>query len=147
MGLPSIRYSRALSYVALVHSWDVMENMQGKPPPGGNLHSWSGQVGSRVVYTSDHRAASGMWNKPMELGTGYKSEGFEISHWCSGPARGSLEEQAEGCIQSWQGSPGHHELMINRGSWTSQWGAVGAGWYSNKHGFYACIWFGKEPDR
>ena len=135
-GLALVPLSRSLTYVAQMHARDLQDN---HPAKGAcNMHSWSDKgKWTQCCYTSDHRAAACMWNKPREL-TVYKGKGYEISHgtWGASPT-------AESALKSWQGSSGHNAVIISSGIWKSHpWKAVGAGIY----GGYAVVWFGEEAD-
>jgi uncharacterized protein YkwD len=80
-----------------------------------------------------------MWDKPREL-SGYKADGFEISHWYwnSNP---SVKVTASSAVTGWKNSPGHHVLMINDGQWKQPWRAIGVALSDN----HAATWFGREP--
>jgi len=139
-GLPAIELSASLSYVAKIHSRDLEENHTHSGRC--NLHSWSkSNVWSACCYTSDHKRAECMWNKPREL-TSYKGDGYEIAYYNSRPPDDPLE-YAEDILKSWQGSPAHHMVIINRGIWRNvTWKAMGIGICKE----YVTVWFGKEPD-
>ncbi len=134
-GLPSIPISKSLTYVAKLHAKDLQENFVY----GGqcNMHSWSSKGNWKpCCYTSDHSQAACMWNKPREL-TSYKGDGFEIAHMHSSSA------MPLGALNSWKGSSGHNNVMINVGMWAPQkWKAIGIGIY----GKFALVWFGTEED-
>jgi hypothetical protein len=133
-GLPVIPLSSALSKVARIHAKDLMENYTAKA--GCNMHSWSDKGNwIPVCYSPDHRDASLMWSKPSELST-YKGNGYEIAYFHSERA---IPTEA---LESWKQSDGHHDLILNRNSWTREWNAVGIGINGN----YALVWFGFEKD-
>jgi uncharacterized protein YkwD len=132
-GLSAIPLSASLSKVAQLHVRDLQENR----PAGGrcNLHSWSKAYGD-CCYTSDHRRADCMWDKPREL-TDYTGNGYEIAHWASDGAT------AASALQGWKSSSGHNAVMTNKSIWKDvTWNAVGIGIYRE----YAVVWFGKEAD-
>lgn len=139
-GLPAIELSTSLSYVAKVHSSDLEKSYTHSGRC--NLHSWSKSADwSACCYTSDHKRAECMWNKPREL-TAYTGDGYEIAYYNSLPPDDPLE-YAEDILKSWQGSPGHHMVIINRGIWRNvTWKAMGIGICKE----YVTVWFGKEPD-
>lgn len=132
-GLPAIPLSASLSKVAQLHVRDLQEN---RPASGRcNLHSWSKAYGD-CCYTSDHRRADCMWDKPREL-TDYTGNGYEIAHWASDGAT------AASALQGWKTSSGHNAVMTNKSIWKDvTWNAVGIGIYRE----YAVVWFGKEAD-
>ncbi|MCJ8329219.1 MAG: CAP domain-containing protein [Lentisphaeria bacterium] len=141
-GLPAIALSKSLTIVAQMHVRDLEINEPHKEASNCNMHSWSdvGEKWSGCCYTSDHKAAKCMWDKPREL-TKYKGDGFEIAH---GYLSGDSKATAAGGLAGWKGSPGHNAVMINLGIWKKvKWQAVGIGIYEK----YAVIWFGKEKDK
>lgn len=134
-GLPKIPMSKSLSYVAHQHAWDLQVNA---PVKGNcNMHSWSNKgPWTECCYTSDHKNAKGMWDKPKEL-TSYKGTGFEIS--CGGSNNLTADES----LESWKGSEGHNNVIINKDIWEKYtWNAIGISIKGN----YAVVWFGRDPD-
>ncbi len=133
-GLSKIPISPSLTKVAQLHVKDLAEN---HPNQGVcNLHSWSDKGNwSACCYTSDHKNAKGMWNKPKEL-TSYKGYGYEIA------ASSSAELTAELALSIWKTSRGHHNVILNKGMWKKEWKAMGAAIYKG----YAVVWFGHEKD-
>ena len=138
--LPTIPLSRSLTFVAKTHVKDLADH---SPDRGNkcNMHSWSNN-GDWVdcCYTSDHTQAKCMWDKPREL-TSYQGNGYEISH--GSPGYSEHVVTAESALNGWKNSPGHNNVIINQGIWTSRWKAIGIGIYKN----YAVVWFGKETDQ
>ena len=135
--LPAISASKSLTFVAQTHARDSQNN---SPDKGNcNLHSWSGKgTWTSCCYTSDHRRAKCMWDKPREL-TNYKGNGFEISSGASG-----FNMNAEAALKSWKGSSGHNNVIISHGMWKNPpWKAIGVGIY----GGYAHVWFGHAADK
>ncbi len=133
--LPKIPLSKSLSYVAHQHAWDLEVN---QPTHGEcNPHSWSKKGPWKACcYTSDHKNAKGMWEKPKELTT-YQGYGFEIE------AESSDDITPELALQVWQNSVHHNDVILNQDIWTSyEWGAIGISIKGN----YAVVWFGKETD-
>jgi Cysteine-rich secretory protein family len=133
--LARIPLSALLTLVARTHVRDLAAN---HPDRGAcNLHSWSRKGGwTPCCYTSNHRAAQCMWEKPREI-AGYSSDGYEIASeaWPAGPA----EEHMEG----WKSSEAHNAVMLNRGTWADKrWQAMGVGIFEG----YAVVWFGTQPD-
>ena len=130
--LPAIPLNKDLTYVAQEHARDLMEN---QPDQGNcNLHSWSDQGDwTACCYTDDHAEAECLWNKPREM-TEYEGNGYEIAAWNSAgatPAR---------ALRGWIRSSGHHELIINKGIWKSEWKSIGVG----MNGQYTTVWFGRD---
>lgn len=133
--LPAVALSPNLTMVAQLHVRDLSEN---KPDTGPcNMHSWSEKGNWKsCCYTSDHREAECMWNKPRELSR-YKGNGYEISFFHSAGVT------AEAALEGWKKSPGHHNVIINRDIWGQvTWKAMGVG----IHGSYCAVWFGYEAD-
>jgi len=116
-GLPSIPKSCALCTVA------------NEKVVSGDGHSWTGRFACNFEGNPDC-----MWKKPSEL-TGYKGHGFEnLSRGWSTP---------DDAFISWTKSHGHNEVMINQGTWTRPWRAVGAAMVDKE----AVLWFGREGDQ
>ncbi len=133
-GLPAIALSPSLTTVARAHVQDHIANAATLLVGGCNLHSWSNSgAWQGCCYTADHAQAACMWNKPREL-TVYPGNGYEIS------VSGAFS--AAEALSSWQGSPGHDNVIINQGGWTEPWRAIGVG----IGGGYAHVWFGNEAD-
>lgn len=141
-GLPEIPLSKALTYVAQTHCKDLYYN---KPDikKDCNAHSWSNKGSwSPCCYTSDHKKAECMWDKPKEL-TNYTGYGFEIACGSSEPIYDGYVMTPEYAIQSWKKSPPHNAVIINSGIWKDeQWNAIGIAIYKG----FAVVWFGREPD-
>ncbi len=133
--LPAISISAKLTKVAQAHARDLTTNY--KQSDRCNFHSWSKKGDwSPCCYTSDHKQAACMWNKPKEI-AGYQGKGYEIAYWSSAGAN------AAEALGGWKSSPGHHAVMINTGIWKEvKWQAVGIG----MDGEYGVIWFGQEAD-
>jgi len=134
-GLSEIPISTSLTTVAEAHVKDLADNQ----PNGGvcNMHSWSDNGSwAACCYTDDHAQAECMWNKPREL-TSYQGNGYEIAAWSSN------DITAEQALRIWQGSEGHHNVILNKDIWeNTDWNAIGAAIYEG----YAVVWFGKELD-
>jgi hypothetical protein len=139
--LKPIPLSASLSLVARIHVYDLSENyVYGR---NCNLHSWSSSgYWSSCCYTSDHRRAACMWDKPREL-TDYKGDGYEIAFY-STYEYSSVAGQIADAIGGWKTSRGHNELIVNKGKWTtSEWKAMGVGVY----GGFVVVWFGEHVDQ
>ena len=134
-GLLAIPQSASLMKVAQAHVDDLE---QGQAVGGEcNLHSWSNQGNwSACCYTDDHAEAECMWNKPYEITEGlYGGNGYEISAMYSGTMN------ALKALDMWRGSEGHHNVIVNKATWSdNKWNAIGGA--VSKH--YAVVWFGEE---
>ena len=139
-GLPAVKLSASLSFVARTHARDQTDNFKD----GGrcNMHSWSGKgAWSACCYTPDHKKAKCMWSKPREL-TNYQADGFEISFYSTYPYS-SPEAFAKDILDGWKKSSGHNDVIINKKIWKDmKWEAIGIGIY----GEYADVWFGAVED-
>jgi uncharacterized protein YkwD len=135
--LPSIPLSSKLSQVAKVHGRDLSDNYNFDPNNKCNPHSWSKKgKWTSCCYTSDHKQAECMWNKPKEI-AGYTSAGYEIAYYHSG---GATAEQG---LAGWKTSPGHNPLLVNSGIWEKvEWKAIGVALVGN----YGLVWFGETED-
>lgn len=140
-GLKPLKISKSLTFVARTHNNDqnlyYNENWKDKRGLPANLHSWSNKgKWTPVMYTSDHKYAEGMWNKPSEL-TNFKVDGFEIS------AEGYFEadESAEFALKIWKESEGHNAVLTGQGNWNSL-SVMGV----SINGGYADIWFADETN-
>ncbi len=133
-GLGPIPLSPSLTTVARTHVADLNDN---RPEKGKcNMHSWSDKgKWTPCCYTDDHAQAACMWNKPSELTT-YPGDGYEISH------RHSAKATPGSAVKSWKSSPGHINVVLNKGIWDEPWHAIGIAVDGN----YAVAWFGREPD-
>jgi uncharacterized protein YkwD len=136
-GLESIPLSAKLTKVAQTHARDLMTNYKFDVDNKCNPHSWSKKGDwSACCYTSDHKQAKCMWDKPKEI-AGYESSGYEIAYWSS---KGATAEEG---LDGWKKSPAHNPLIINDGMWSkAKWKAVGVGFF----GEYGIVWFGEQAD-
>ncbi|MEL7003510.1 MAG: CAP domain-containing protein [Bacteroidota bacterium] len=135
--LNPIPFSKKLTLVAQSHAKDLVENYNFDRRGKCNPHSWSDKgAWSSCCYTSDHKKASCMWDKPKEI-SGYDNPGYEIAYYSSAGANA-----AEG-LEGWQHSPSHNPLLVNTGIWNKvSWKAMGIGIY----GEFAVVWFGQLDD-
>lgn len=140
-GLPEVKLSVSLSFVARTHAIDQTGNY--KSSTRCNLHSWSDKGSwSSFCYTADHKNVKKMWNKPREL-TNYQGDGFEISYY-STYNYPSPQAFAKDILEGWKKSPNHNNVILNKNIWKNvRWQAIGIGVY----GEYADVWFGKEEDK
>lgn len=136
-GLGPIALSPKLTLVAQTHARDLAENYRFDPANKCNPHSWSSKgKWSSCCYTSDHRKAACMWEKPKEI-SGYPGHGYEIAYYSSAGA------SAEEGLAGWKKSPSHDPLMVNEGMWNKvKWQAIGIGFYKE----YGIVWFGESED-
>lgn len=136
-GLPLIPLSKALVTTAGRHAIDTYENIwaAGKTlPAGANLHSWSD-----APYFSDHSQPQVMWDAPERLGTGYTSNGYEIS------ASGYADVTA--ALAGWKASSGHNTAILNQGIWAGRtWTSIGIGVEQGPQGKIYHVWFGDAQD-
>ncbi|MBK7130657.1 MAG: CAP domain-containing protein [Crocinitomicaceae bacterium] len=139
--LSEIPLSKSLTFVAQQHCKDLYHNRPDKPKEC-NAHSWSANgAWTACCYTSDHKQANGMWKKPSEL-TQYTGNGYEIA--CgSSKVNADYDMTAEYAVDSWKGSTGHNNVILNKDGWDGfPWGAIGVGIYKG----FACVWFGQQED-
>jgi hypothetical protein len=139
-GLPEVKLSASLCFVARTHAKDQTENF--KDGNRCNMHSWSKNAAwSSCCYTPDHKKAKCMWDKPREL-TNYQADGFEISFYSSFPYS-TPEAFAGDILNGWKKSPGHNDVIMNKNIWKSmKWQSIGIGIY----GEYVNVWFGATED-
>jgi len=137
LDLEAISYSASLTKVAQAHVQDLAANYTFKRGAKCNPHSWSKKgEWTSCCYTSDHKKAQCMWDKPREIAN-YDSNGFEILSYSSD---GVTPGEA---LTGWQKSRGHHEVMINAGTWKKvTWGGMGVGIYKE----WAVVWFAEKSD-
>lgn len=135
--LEVIPISPKLTKVAQVHARDLADHYSFDPNNKCNPHSWSKKgKWTGCCYTSDHKEAECMWNKPKEI-AGYSGSGYEIAYYSSAGAN------AEEGLKGWKASPGHNPLLINSGIWEKlKWNAIGIGIYKE----YGLVWFGESAD-
>lgn len=136
-GLPAIPVSKSLGYVALTHATDLAINRPDAPSQC-NAHSWSNRgPWSACCYTPDHKQARCMWDKPREL-TLYTGNGYENAAFTTASRISPTQ-----ALEAWKGSPAHHDVILNRGTWADNtWRAIGGGLHSR----YAVVWFGEVQD-
>lgn len=135
--LAPIPLSAKLSMVAQVHARDLANHYTFDPDNKCNPHSWSKKGSwSACCYTSDHKQAACMWDKPKEI-AGYPGSGYEIAYYSSAGAN------AQEGLNGWKVSPGHNPLLVNLGMWEKvKWKAIGIGIYKE----YGLVWFGEVQD-
>lgn len=140
-GLSVVPLSASLTIVAQLHLVDLVAFQPDQAPC--NAHSWSAQAGgTECCYTPDHAESKCMWDKPRELTT-YTGDGFEIAFGSTDKAFARYVATANDALESWKGSPGHNDVLLQRGSWEGvEWKAMGVAVYKG----FAAIWFGQEPD-
>lgn len=127
-GLPNIKLSASLTYVAQMHCKDLSENI------GHLTHAWS----NCPYDAGDSKTYPCMWLKPREL-TKYRGYGYECAHGGSG----GYIATAESALNGWKASKPHNAVILNQGIWNDyNWNAIGVGILNG----YAVIWFGEEFD-
>ncbi|BAT60976.1 FG-GAP repeat protein [Variibacter gotjawalensis] len=135
-GLPPIQLSKALTTTAGRHATDTVENIWGPKlqlPAGANMHSWSD-----APYFGDHSQPQAMWDAPQRLGTGYPGRGYEIS--------ASGQSSVLEALKSWQNSPSHNDVVLNKSIWGADWKSIGIGVEQTPQGNIYHVWFGHEAD-
>lgn len=136
-GLPAISMSAKLTLVAQTHARDLTDNYTFDFDNKCNPHSWSKKgKWTACCYTSDHKQAKCMWDKPKEI-AGYAGSGYEIAYYSS---RGATAQEG---LDGWKVSQGHNPLIVNEGIWSKvNWKGIGIGFY----GEYGVVWFGESED-
>ncbi|UJR06849.1 hypothetical protein I4U23_011138 [Adineta vaga] len=138
-GLSPLQPSANLAFVARTHAIDLVEN--NPDVNGGNMHSWSNKGNWKPVrYTTDHAQGHLMWSKPSEI-SNYKYDGYENSHGYGHDARKTMAIDPYRAVHGWKNSPGHNNLMIQRGGWGPM-KVMGVGVYKG----IANVWFGEHLD-
>lgn len=142
-GLPPIAGSRSLTKVARLHAVDLHQNKPFTTEETAErctLHSWS-DTGpwTPVCYTSDHRFAEQMWNKPKEITNyEYPGDGYENAYWTS-----DTEVTPQRVLEAWKKSPAHNALILESGIWKgSNLLSFGVGIHNN----VAVMWVGTLVD-
>ena len=144
--LPPIPVTGALSRVAKWHVLDLTWHAPHKKTIDSrglpcDLHSWSDkgkELGKwrQVCYTSDHKYAKGMWDKPREM-TEYRGDGYENIYWTSAPLSPSM------AITMWENRETEASLILERSAFAGvRWRAMGVGLF----GSYVSVWFGERLD-
>lgn len=135
--LKPIPFSQKLTKVAQAHAKDLSLYYKFDPTGKCNPHTWSTNgKWTSCCYTSDHKEAKCMWDKPKEI-AGYEKPGYEIAYYNSAGAKAM-----EG-LNGWKKSPAHNPLLVNEGMWNKvQWQAIGIGIYKE----YGIVWFGEMED-
>ncbi len=146
-GLPPTPFSDKMTAVALAHVMDL-NNYHPEKNCGGNTHSWStnGKWKGGCYDPNNSATYPIMWDKPKEIAS-YASKGesicytsgtgYEIAMWGSGAVT------AQSALNTWQGSPLHNDVILNKGIWgCAKWRALGAAVLGN----YAVAWFGEDSN-
>jgi hypothetical protein len=146
-GLQAIPLSSCMTAVATAH---VMDLNQYHPEKNcsDNTHSWStsGKWKGGCYDPNNSATYLIMWDKPKEIAN-YASKGesvcytpgtgYEIAMWGSGAVT------AQNALNTWQGSPLHNDVILNKGMWScAKWRALGAAMSGN----YAVAWFGEDSN-
>lgn len=143
-GLPPVANARSLNKVARMHAIDLVEHSpaEGKDSRGLNcsMHSWSDNgAWSPVCYTTDHKYADAMWDKPREITKfTYNGDGYENVY-----ATSDFEVNPKKVLDAWKKSPSHNAVILESGIWKgSNLLAFGVGIYKN----HAVMWVGSQID-
>lgn len=139
--LPTVPWSKSLTTVAQWHVIDAIQNDDVIFTSLCNQHSWSDtqpELWQAVCYTDNHANAAKMWSKPAEITDGvYPWSGYEISGWGY--------RSVTDVLNGWRNSPGHNDVILNRGIWTLYpWKAMGVG-VDLTHRYYY-VWFSTVQD-
>ncbi|NBN78394.1 DUF4214 domain-containing protein [Microvirga tunisiensis] len=130
-GLGTIPLSKALTATAGRHALDTVYNMG----------TFSGHSWSDAPYSSAN--PNSMWKAPQRIGTGYNSNGYEISHGFIGTNVAILDVDPTAALQGWKASPDHNNVLLNKADWSGlTWKAIGVG----IHKGVAHVWFGADTD-
>jgi hypothetical protein len=139
-GLPAIPASPSLNLVANRHVRDIADNGDNFSRSGLNwLHGWS----DCPYDAANPDTFSCMWEAPKRLETFYPGIGFEVFCGSTDAEYCTFRMTADYALKSWQASPLHNSVLLNRGRWKGyRWKAMGIA----IHNGFAAIWFGTEPD-
>lgn len=133
--MPEIPLSRALTYVAKLHAYDLQQNRQDTSIC--NAHSWSDKgKWSPCCYNNYVLKNNCMWDKPKEL-TSYNFRGYELVF--------SEEDlvDADSVFNLIKTTPEASEMILTKGLQSDKnWLAFGVGISEN----YVSLWFGQRPD-
>ncbi|OAA37768.1 S-layer domain-containing protein [Beauveria brongniartii RCEF 3172] len=138
---PEVPRSPSLNMVAQTHANNPFFET---PDSTCNAHSWPAKKEAKFKSCcfdlSNSEAHPCMWDKPRELTT-YQGNGFEV-YYGGDPEVYTSEDTAEECLKALQKSVPHNDVLINNGTWTTKWEAVGVGMAKGQ----CAIWFGHEKD-
>lgn len=134
-GLPLIKLSKSLSFVAKEHVLDL--NLNHPDSSICNLHSWSDKGNWTACcyqpYVYDQKC---MWNKPDEL-TNYRANGYELAYWDESVI---IPDSIIGVLED---VPQALQMILGLGQWSDKkWYALGVGIMNN----YVAVWFGARTD-
>ena len=137
LGLKPFKVSKSMTKVARYHVYDSNLNNPHRSGNNCNLHSWStSDLWTGMCYTSDHKYAENMWDKPREITNDtYTGDGFEISYWSS------FETTPSDALKGWKQSKGHNDVIVGNGYWNDLT-VMGVAVDGN----YAHVWFGIDED-
>jgi uncharacterized protein YkwD len=133
-GLGSIPLSKALTATAGRHALDTVYN----------VGSYAGHSWSDAPYDSANQSTyRNMWSAPERIGTGYKTNSYEISYGFSGTNVAVFDVDPTAALQGWKASPGHNNVILNKDIWAQfSWKAIGVG----IHKGVAHVWFAPDTD-
>lgn len=135
MNLQEIQLSNSLSYVAHLHTTDLIEN---NPDTNTcNFHSWSDKgTWTACCFEKEIDSKNCMQVKPKEI-TNYPGLGYEIVYW------ENKEATANKAMNQWRETPASRSILTNFKEWENfRWNACGV---AIKGGF-AIVWLGEEFD-
>lgn len=141
-GLAAVPWSNVLITVGQWHAEDAFINGATLFTGECNLHSWSDDLPSLwtgMCYTPDHAQAAQMWAKPNQISGGtFVGNGYE--NGAAGYA------SIEAALAGWQASPGHNDVILNQGIWSSiTWRSIGVGVNTNATNYFY-LWFSDTSD-
>ena len=134
--LPELSLSISLSYVAVTHVADLVNN---NPDTSiCNLNSWSNKGDWTPCCHNNYVPKSEcILGKPREL-TNYRGEGHELAYWEPVPVN------PDSLLAFWTSIKETNDFLLNLEQWDKyKWRAVGIGILEG----YAVIWVGELPDR
>lgn len=136
-GLPGLTLSRSLSYIAYLHTRDLMIN-RPDTVKGCNMHSWSSKGNwTPFCFPKEQTKKKSIWDKPREI-TKYPGQAFElIYHTNEGNA--SIDD----AISLWHSLAASQSILLNTGRYLkNKWKVAGVSIYKG----YVSVWFGEAND-
>lgn len=134
-GMPEVKISRSLCYVADVHAKDLYFFYDERS--GGSMHSWSDKGRwNACLYQNPKTDGRCMHNKPSEL-TSYQGLGFELVYW------DNTRNESQNAFKTWLETNDNRNLLLNEGKYVAfDWNAVGVRVFKG----YVVVWFGTTSD-
>ena len=134
-GLPELSLSKSLSFVAVTHVADLVNN---HPDTGiCNLNSWSDKgEWTPCCHSKYFPRPECIFGKPGEL-TDYKGDGHELVYWEFSDAI------PDSVFIFWSGLDETNDFLLNKGKWNKyKWKSMGVSILEG----YAVVWFGELSD-